>query len=113
MQGSSANDVVGAGQAVEEAGLQDKIAVVGTSLVSMSGKLVETGAVDLISFWDPALAGYAMDKLALMILNGETPVDGIDLGLPGYEKITLVNGKVFYGQAWIDVTKENLGDYDF
>ncbi|GAB4472209.1 MAG: autoinducer 2 ABC transporter substrate-binding protein [Anaerolineae bacterium] len=112
MQGSSANDVVGFGQAVEEAGLQDKIAVVGTSLPSMAGALLETGAVDLISFWDPALAGYACNQIALMVLQGETPTDGMDLGLTGYESVQLV-GKVFYGQAWVDVTAENLADWNF
>ncbi|MEA3327865.1 MAG: autoinducer 2 ABC transporter substrate-binding protein [Chloroflexota bacterium] len=112
MQGSSANDVVGFGQAVEEAGLQDQIAVVGTSLASMSGALIETGAVDLISFWDPALAGYACNEIALKVLMGEEPGDGLSLDLPGYEKLTLI-GKVFYGQAWVDVTIDNLADWDF
>jgi simple sugar transport system substrate-binding protein len=112
MQGSSANDVVGFGQAVEEAGLQDQIAVVGTSLPSMSGALLETGAVDLISFWDPAEAGYACNLIALMVLQGETPTAGMDLGRPGYEDLIL-DGKVFYGQAWIDVTAENLADWNF
>ncbi|MEL7644048.1 MAG: autoinducer 2 ABC transporter substrate-binding protein, partial [bacterium] len=112
MQGSSANDVVGFGQAVEEAGLQDQIAVVGTSMPSMAGKYLKTGAVDSIGFWDPSLAGYGMNKLALMILNGETPTDGMDLGVAGYESIKLV-GKVFYGQAWVDVTAENVDDYPF
>jgi simple sugar transport system substrate-binding protein len=112
MQGSSANDVVGFGQAVEEAGLQDQIAVVGTSLPSMSGALLETGAVDLISFWDPALAGYACNQIALMVLKGETPAAGIDLGLEGYSDLIL-DGKVFYGQAWVDVTADNLADWDF
>ncbi|MGD2049739.1 MAG: autoinducer 2 ABC transporter substrate-binding protein, partial [Chloroflexota bacterium] len=113
MQGSSANDVVGAGQAVEEAGLNDEVAVVGTSLASMSGALLETGAVDLISFWDPALAGYACNQLALMKINGEEPAEGMDLGLEGYESITSADGKVWYGQAWVDVTAENLADWDF
>ena len=112
MQGSSANDVVGFGQAVEEAGLQDEIAVVGTSLASMSGALVETGAVVLISFWDPAMAGYACNEIALLVLKGETPADGLSLDLPGYESLTLI-GKVFYGQAWVDVTLDNLADWDF
>jgi len=112
MQGSSANDVVGFGQAVEEAGLQDQIAVVGTSMPSMAGKYLKTGAVDSIGFWDPSLAGYGMNKLALMILQGETPTDGMDLGVDGYESIKLV-GKVFYGQAWVDVTAENVDDYPF
>jgi len=112
MQGSSANDVVGFGQAVEEAGLQDQIAVVGTSLPSMAGKYLKTGAVDSIGFWDPKLAGYGMNQLALMILRGETPADGMDLGIEGYNALKLV-GKVFYGQAWIDVTAENVDEWDF
>jgi len=112
MQGSSANDVVGFGQAVEEAGLQDKIAVVGTSLPSMSGALLETGAIDVISFWDPAMAGYACNEIALKLLKGEEVGDGLSLDLPGYENLTLV-GKVFYGQAWVDVTAENLSEWNF
>jgi simple sugar transport system substrate-binding protein len=112
MQGSSANDIVGLGQAVEEAGLNGKIAVVGTSLQSMVGKLLDTNAVQMASCWDPAVAGQAMNKLALMIKNGETPKDGMDLGLKGYEKLVL-KGKVFYGSAWIDITKENQKDYAF
>jgi len=112
MQGSSANDIVGFGQAVEEAGLNGKIAVVGTSLQSMVGKLLDTNAVQMASCWDPAIAGQAMNKLALMIKNGETPKDGMDLGLKGYEKLTL-KGKVFYGSAWIDITKDNQKDYAF
>lgn len=112
VQGSAATDVVGVGQAVEEAGLQDEIAVVGTSVPSISKDLLDTGAIDLISFWDPGLAGYAMNTLALMLINGEEPQEGMDLGLPGYESISL-DGKVFYGNAWIDVTAENADEYDF
>ncbi len=43
-QGSASTDVPGIGQAVEELGLQDQIAVVGTSLPSIAGDLLETGA---------------------------------------------------------------------
>ena len=113
MQGSSANDVVGAGQAVEEAGLNDQICVIGTSLPSMAGALLESGAVDMIGFWDPALAGYAMNVLSLMVLNGDAPEVGMDLGIPGYENLTSPDGKVFYGQAWIDVTADNVAEWDF
>lgn len=111
-QGSAMTDVVGVGQAIEEASKQDSTVVIGTSLVSVAGKYLETGAIDMISFWDPALAGYAMNELALMILKGETPADGVSLNAEGYQNLKLV-GKVFYGSAWIDVTKDNMGDYDF
>ena len=58
-QGSASTDVAGIGRAVEEAGLQDKVSVVGTSLPSIAGDLLTTGAIDAIGFWDPAVAGAA------------------------------------------------------
>lgn len=111
-QGSAMTDAPGIGRAIEEVGKQDSTFVVGTSLVSVAGQYLETGAIDMISFWDPAEAGYAMNELALMMLKGETPKDGISLNAPGYQNLKL-NGKVFVGSAWIDVTKENMGDYSF
>lgn len=111
-QGSAMTDVVGVGKAIDEMGKQDSTVVIGTSLVSVAGQYLETGAIDKISFWDPAKAGYAMNELALMILKGETPSDGMSLQAEGYQNLKLV-GKVFYGSAWIDVDKSNMGDYSF
>ena len=73
--GSSAVDVAGAGLAIEEMGLADKTAVVGTSLVSVSGQYLKTGAVDMISFWDPAEAGYAMNRVAEWVGGDRGPHD--------------------------------------
>ena len=111
-QGSAATDVVGVGQAVEEAGLQDQTCVVGTSITSYAGDGLATGAIDVASAWDPAMAGYAMNAVAQKLLAGEEITDGMDLGVPGYEKIIL-DGKVIYGSAWIDITEENKLDYNF
>ena len=111
-QGSAATDVVGVGQAVEEAGLQDQTCVVGTSITSYAGEGLKTGAIDMASAWDPAMAGYAMNAVAQKLLNGEEITDGMDLGVPGYEKIQLKD-KVIYGSAWIDITKDNMLDYNF
>lgn len=112
IQGSASTDPAGAGLAVEEMGLQGKVHVVGTSIPSVSGQYVKSGAVDMIGFWDPADAGYAMNQLALMVLEKKPIKAGIDLGIPGYNKLK-INGKVLYGQAWVHVTKENLSKYDF
>lgn len=109
IQGSAMGDVAGAALAVEESGLSGKIKIVGTSLVSVSGKYVKSGTIDMISFWDPADAGYAMNVLAEKILSGETVADGIDLGVSGYEKLIL-DGKVLTGEAWVDVDKNNVDD---
>ncbi len=111
-QGSAMTDVPGVGRAVQEAGKQDSTVVIGTSLVSVAGKYLEDGSIDMISFWDPAVAGYAMNEIALNMLQGGTIEDGMSLTAPGYESLKL-DGKVLYGSAWVDVTVDNMGDYDF
>lgn len=111
-QGSASTDVAGIGLAIEERGMEDTTCVFGTSLPSIAGQFLETGAVDGIGFWDPAVAGMAMNKLAVMVMNGEEITDGMDLGLPGYENISL-QGRVIFGSAWVNVTAENMDQYPF
>jgi len=53
--GSAMSTVPGAALAVEERGLQERIQVVGTSLVSVSGPYLKSGAAKLISFWKAAV----------------------------------------------------------
>ncbi len=116
-QGSSAIDVIGIGRAVEEAGLQDKTCVYGLGLPKDTGPYLETGAVDEIFFWDPKDAGYVMNRVADMVLKGEEITDGMDLGVPGYDKITVTPGAgegiIIQGQAWVDVDKSTYKDYPF
>lgn len=116
-QGSSSLDVVGIGRAVEEAGLQGKTCVFGTSLPSMTSKLIATGAVDGIGFWDPKDAGQAMNKVAELVLQGRKITTGTNLGVRGYEKVRVVRGKgkgsIIYGNAPVYVTKTNIKDYPF
>jgi simple sugar transport system substrate-binding protein len=47
-----------------------------------------------------------------MLIEGESVNTGDNLGLPGYENVT-VKGKVIYGNAWIDISKENMDKYEF
>jgi simple sugar transport system substrate-binding protein len=103
----------GAGLAVEERGLQNRINVVGTSLIDVTGQYLESGAVKSISFWDPADAGYVMNTIADMILRGETLSDGVDLGIEGYRRLIQAPGKenLFYGSAWIDLTRDNMSQF--
>jgi len=104
--------VIGAAKVIDEKNLRGQVKIVGNCLASMGGQSVRNGSVQLISFWDPAHIGYAMNKLAVMALAGDKITDGMDWGLPGYHQIKL-DGKVLYGSAWIDVTKENMASYNF
>jgi simple sugar transport system substrate-binding protein len=112
-QGSASTDVAGIGRAVEEAGLQDKVSVVGTSLPSIAGDLLTTGAIDAIGFWDPAVAGAACNKIAQMVKNGEKVGEGTDLGIKGYNKLKLVGTNVLYGDAAVYVDGTTAKDYPF
>lgn len=115
IQGSAMTTAPGAGLAVDERGLNDQVVVVGTSLVSVAGQYLETGATDMIAFWDPAMAGRAMNEIAVRLLNGETISNGTDLGIEGYESLRQDPAKpnLFYGAAWVTVTEENMDQYDF
>ena len=112
-EGSSANDVVGIGRAVEELGLTDKTCVMGTSIPSMTNKLLATGAIDKIFFWDSALAGQAMLNMLEILNKGQKIKAGMNLKVPGYEKITVskTNPKSFNGAAWVIVDKNNASKY--
>jgi simple sugar transport system substrate-binding protein len=116
-QGSASTDVAGIGRAIEEAGLQDTVCVYGTSLPSIAGKFIETGAVDGIGFWDPKDAGMVMNKVAEMVIAGTEITEGMDLGVPGYNAVKVVPGagagKVIYGEAYVFVDAANLADYPF
>jgi simple sugar transport system substrate-binding protein len=111
-QGSASTDVAGIGRAVEEAGLQDSVAVVGTSLPSIAGDLLTTGAIDAIGFWDPAVAGAACNRIAQMHIAGEEIGEGTDLGIEGYNSLIAIDN-VLYGDAAVYVDAETAGDYPF
>ena len=114
-EGSSVVDVAGIGRAVREAGLQGKTCVMGTSLPSVAGQFLDDGAVDRMFLWDPMVAGQAQVKLALMLIKGERIAPGLDLGLPGYRKLTTIPGTPhgLAGSGWITVDKSNVKQYPF
>jgi simple sugar transport system substrate-binding protein len=113
IEGSSANDVVGIGRAVEELGLNDKVCVMGTSIPSMTSKYLTTGAIDKIMFWDSALAGQAMLNMLEILNKGGKIKAGMDLKVPGYNKITKIAGttKGWAGASWVIVDKNNMAKY--
>jgi simple sugar transport system substrate-binding protein len=116
-QGGSAVDVLGIGRAVEEAGLVGKVCVVGLGLPRDSGKYLESGAVQGISFWDPKDAGLVMNTVAKLLLDKKPITDGMSLGVKGYEKVHVAKGPgkgvLITGNAWIDVDKSNYKNYPF
>jgi len=112
IMGSAMSTVPGAAQAITEKGLIGKVAAFGTCLPSVAGDYITSGAVKEISFWIPADAGYEVAMAAYDALKGVTITDGMNLGRPGYESVTVVKNQygvpVVYGKAWVDADKSNL-----
>lgn len=113
--GSASTTAPGAALAVEERGLEGKVFVVGTSLPSAVRDFVKSGSCSSIAFWDPALAAYAMNAIAVRMLNGEKIADGADIKVEGYNKLSQdsANPKLFYGSAWVFIDKSNVDEYNF
>lgn len=110
--GGSMSGTQGLGLAIDEMGLSGKIAATGTCIPSVCGEYLEIGALNCSSFWDPAGAGYATNKVALLALMGEEITEGMDLGYAGYNAITMVDN-VIYGADMITATAENMADYPY
>ena len=116
-QGSAGNDVIGIGRAVEEAGLAGKVCVVGTGLATPSAKLIESGAITAIGFWDPKDAGLAMNKTAKLLLDKQPLTNGMNLGVKGYEKVSVTKGPgkgyLIVGNAMVIADKSTYKNYLF
>lgn len=110
--GSSSSDPPGAGLAVAEKGLQDKIAVVGTSVGSMAGAGLEDGSIKVVSIWNPQNIGYGAVWVIKQVLEGKEVTAGTDV--PGLGKID-IDGKVIYGDksGILNITKENYKNFTF
>lgn len=113
--GSASTTAPGAALAVEERGLEGKVFVVGTALPSATRDFINSGSCSAIAFWDPAMASYAMNAIAVRLLNGEKITDGLDIKVNGYNKLSQdkKDPKLFYGSAWVFVDKANVDEYKF
>jgi len=114
-EGSAGTDVVGIARAVEEAGKTDDVCVMGTSIPSVAGAYLDSGAIDKIFFWDPAMAGKAQLAVAKILAEGGKIEEGTNLGVPGYESLVKLEGadNAFAGNAGVAVDLTNVDQYDF
>ncbi|MEM9424524.1 MAG: autoinducer 2 ABC transporter substrate-binding protein, partial [Spirochaetota bacterium] len=91
------------------------ISVVGVGTPLDNKRYLKSGAVDKIAFWDPALAAYAMNRVAVMILDGKELSDGMSLDVEGYKSLNQDPTKknLFFANAWVFVDTDNVDDYQF
>lgn len=103
----------GVAKAIEELGMDATMVGVGTP--NQFKPYVESGTVSAVVLWDPKVSGYVMCQVASMILEGKDITDGMDLGVDGYNNVSLVEGdnRCIVGNANLIVTIDNINDFDF
>jgi len=108
--GSAATDAPGAAKAVEEKGVQNKIVVGGTSIPSMAGKYIKSGAQKWGQAWDPYELGYSTVWVAYYLYQGKKLQEGMDVPHLGKIKI---KGTDIFGDVPLFFTKDNVDKYPF
>lgn len=103
---------LGAAQAVQEKGLQDKVSVVGVALPTDSAPYLEDGSLDMAILWEPDKLGYLTVALGKILAEGNKVADGQSIENVGEIQL-LEDGKTVIMGPPIDFTKENAGDFDF
>ena len=77
--GFGSNGPIGAGIAVKQKHLADKIMVVGTVVPSQAKPMIMDGTIKEGFLWSPIDAGYAMTAVASRVLKGEPIEDGMEV----------------------------------
>jgi simple sugar transport system substrate-binding protein len=115
IMGTSSYDAPGVARAIEELGLVGRAFTSGTGLPLDNADLLESGIVQSLTLWDPAVAGKAMVSLAVMVLEGQEISEPVDLGIEGYDAMTFreAGSKTLEGEGWIVINADNVYDFGF
>ncbi len=92
--------------------MTNQITFVAVGLPNATRTYVKSGACDVLVCWDPADMGLAMCKLAAAAKAGYEVKTGDDLGIFGYNSVT-VDGKVVMGNEWYVLTADDVDDHNF
>ncbi|MFZ7217940.1 substrate-binding domain-containing protein [Avibacterium avium] len=98
---------IGAGLAVKEKRLKNKLNVFGMMIPSQAASLIKTGNITMGITYDPATSGYALGTIAAKVLQGEQIYDGIEIKGLGKAKVD-ENQKLIQFHNVLKVTKDNV-----
>jgi rhamnose transport system substrate-binding protein len=102
----------GAAEAVEQAGLEGKVAVTGLSTPNEMRPYLNSGTVEKFVLWNPVDLGYLAVYVANAQIEGNMPKSGtFEAGRLGKVKM-LAEDEVLLGPPLV-FSKENIDEYDF
>lgn len=107
----SAPALPGAGQAIQEKGMQGQIVVVGNCLPADVGEYLEDGSITNGTLYSSWQNGYLAAYCAIAAVRGYSIEDGMQLD--ALDGKCIVDGNIVYVGLPITFTKENWKDYVF
>ncbi len=102
----------GAGQALREKGLNDKVTVIGTTSPKEAASFLEDGAMDLCVLWSSGDASYAMVYIAKLILDGRQDEIKTGMDIPGIGSPTVEGMNILFNNPLM-VDASNASEYSF
>lgn len=110
--GTGSFDAPGAARAIDEMGLTGQMFATSCALPGETRDFLKAGVLEGVGLWDPAISAQAMLNLAIAMYNGETPATGMDLGVEGYNDVT-IDGTLVIGDGQLAITAENVDNFSF
>lgn len=102
--------VPGAARALVQTGKEGKVVVWGLSMPSENRDYIKSGVVNGLTLWDPAKLTYVTTKLVNDYLDGNKPVDGMEI--PDVGKLSVSEDGVIIMPGAI-ITKDNIDEFNF
>ncbi|CAM2834770.1 autoinducer 2 ABC transporter substrate-binding protein [Paenibacillus sediminis] len=103
---------LGAAQAIQEKGLQNKVSLVGVALPTDSKPFLEDGSLDTATLWNPINLGYLTVAAAKDLAEGKKIENGQEIKNIGKVEVK-DDGKTIILGPPTDFTKENASNFDF
>ena len=110
--GTGSFDAPGAARAIEEMGLTGQMFAISVAMPSEVSDYLINGTLGSVALWDAGITAQVQLNAAMKLFAGEEITTGTDLGLEGYDNVT-VDGSLIIGQGWLAVTTENWESFGF
>lgn len=99
-------------QILWEQKIKNKIKVLGVTTPNISRRFLKEGYLSEILLWDPAEAAKIQAYIAKMVLEGRSSEIKPGFEIPGFGKPLVIDHNLIFNRP-LQITKDNVDDYDF
>lgn len=108
----SSPTIPGAGQAIQELGLQDETVLIGHGMPKDSAPYLKDGSADIAVLWDVEALGYLAAYAAYCAATGQEITDGMEVPTVGNIRLEADGKGIIMGPP-LDITAENVDQFNY